>query len=72
MVSIDSDNDDDDFIPEVDFKTLSPVWRGKYYQRYQEGLRVVRLADDVAPAFPDDAAVNEALRIYLREHPTSA
>ena len=65
-------HDDDELRPEYDFRKLKPGVRGKYYQRYQEQLRVVRLADDVAKAFPDDAAVNEALRVYLREHPTSA
>jgi hypothetical protein len=28
----------------------------------------VRLADDVADAFTDEAAVNDALRAYLRGH----
>jgi hypothetical protein len=42
------------------------VVRGKYAARYRERLRVVRPADDVAAAFPDEAAVNEALREYLR------
>ena len=39
--------------------------RGKYAARYMEKLRVVRLADDVAVAFPDEAAVNAALREFL-------
>jgi hypothetical protein len=42
------------------------VVRGKYAARYRERLRVVRLADDVADAFTDEAAVNDALRAYLR------
>jgi hypothetical protein len=40
---------------------MKGVVRGKYAARYHERLRVVRLADDVANAFPDEEAVNEAL-----------
>lgn len=36
--------------------------RGKYAGRYAEGSNVVVLDPDVAKAFPDAAAVNEALR----------
>ena len=56
----------DDLRPEYDFRTMRGVVRGKYAARYRERLRVVRLADDVAGAFTDEAAVNEALREYLR------
>ena len=45
------------------------VVRGKYAARYRERLRIVRLADDVGAAFADEAAVNEALREYLRNRP---
>ena len=48
---------------------MSGVVRGKYAARYRERLRLVRLADDVAAAFADEAAVNEALRDYLRRQP---
>jgi hypothetical protein len=60
---------DDELLPEYDFRSMRGVVRGKYAARYRERLRVVRLADDVAPAFADEAAVNEALREYLRSHP---
>jgi hypothetical protein len=56
---------------EYDFRSMSGVVRGKYAARYQERLRVVRLAEDVAGAFADEAAVNNALREYLRQHPTA-
>lgn len=51
--------------------------RGKYAARYAEGVNVVRLDPDVAAVFPDDAAVNEALRalagiIRAREQRTEA
>ena len=62
---------DDDLEPEYDLRKLKGVVRGKYSERYREQVRVVRLDDDVVSAFPNAAAVNEALRIYLREHPTT-
>ena len=61
----------DELRPEYDFRTLRGVVRGKYAERYRERLRIVRLAEDVAPAFADEAAVNEALREYLRGHGTT-
>lgn len=59
----------DELRPEYDFRTLRGVVRGKYAAHYRERLRVVRLADDVAAAFADEAAVNAALREYLKDHP---
>jgi hypothetical protein len=59
----------DELRPEYDFHSLRGVVRGKYAARYRERLRVVRLADDVAAAFADEAAVNDALREYLRGRP---
>jgi hypothetical protein len=41
--------------------------RGKYYKRIQEeGTNVVLLDADVQKAFPNSAAVNDALRSILR------
>ena len=60
---------DDEMRPEYDFRAMRGVVRGKYAARYRERLRLVRLADDVAAAFADEAAVNEALRDYLRRRP---
>ena len=57
---------EDEMRPEYDLRAMSGVVRGKYAARYRERLRLVRLADDVAAAFADEAAVNEALRDYLR------
>jgi hypothetical protein len=62
----------DDIEPEYDFRSLQGVVRGKYAARYQERLRVVRLAPDISAAFADEAAVNAALREYLnwrQDHP---
>lgn len=47
--------------------------RGKYLQQFQESSNVVVLDDDVAEAFPNSQAVNEALRGLLRlAHRTNA
>lgn len=54
---------------EYDFQSLEGVVRGKYAARYAKRLRVVRLDPDVAAAFPDEQAVNSALRQFLAEHP---
>lgn len=71
MSTFHDQNDDDDLRPEYDFSKLPRGVRGKYYERMQQSLGTVKLAPDVAKAFPDEAAVNEALRVYLREHPTT-
>jgi hypothetical protein len=60
---------DDEMRPEYDFRTMRGVVRGKYAACYRERLRVVRLEKDVAAAFANEAAVNEALREYLRNRP---
>jgi hypothetical protein len=52
--------------PEYDFDYSTAV-RGKYYRRLlKEGANVVVLEPDVAKAFRNSAAVNEALRSLLR------
>jgi len=44
----------------------SKAVRGKYYKRLlKEGSNIVVLDTDVARAFPNSAAVNEALRVVL-------
>lgn len=40
--------------------------RGKCAGRYRAGTNVVLLGPDVARAFPDETAVNEALRLVMR------
>jgi len=42
--------------------------RGKYCRRYRAGTNLALLAPDVAKAFPNDEAVNEALRPFSPEH----
>ncbi|SRR6266404_4862709 len=57
----------DDLRPEYDFSQLKGGVRGKYVARYREGTNLVLLDPDVAAAFPDAQAVNDALRLVLRE-----
>lgn len=65
-VSPESAQPNDELLPEYDLSKLRGGVRGKYYERYQERLRFVRLEPDVAAAFADEAAVNQALREYLK------
>ncbi len=39
--------------------------RGKYVERYSQGTNLVKLAPDIAAAFPTEQSVNEALRRIL-------
>jgi hypothetical protein len=58
---------DDELRPEYDLsQLLEGGVRGKYADRYREGTNLVLLAPDVADAFPDDEAVNEALRLVTQ------
>ncbi|HZP92154.1 MAG TPA: hypothetical protein VFB20_04640 [Burkholderiales bacterium] len=51
---------------EYDFDYSKAV-RGKYYKRIlKEGANIVVLEPDIAKAFPDSAAVNDALRVILK------
>lgn len=57
---------EDDLRPEYDFAQMKEGVRGKYVDRYHSGTNLVLLDPDVAQAFPDDAAVNEALRLLIQ------
>jgi len=59
--------EEDDLRPEYDFSQMKGGVRGKDVERYREGTNVVLLDADVAAAFPDAKAVNDALRLLLRE-----
>ena len=52
----------DEMRPEYDF---SGGVRGKYFARYKANSNVVVLDPDVSLAFPNAAAVNEALRVLV-------
>ncbi len=55
----------DELRPEYDFD-FSKAVRGKYYHQYLESSNVVVLDPDVAAAFHNSAAVNQALRAMLQ------
>ena len=58
---------DDELRPEYDLPhLLKDGVRGKYAERYKAGTNLVLLAPDVARAFPNDEAVNEALRLVIQ------
>jgi hypothetical protein len=62
-----SKEEEDDLRPEYDFRKLERRVRGKYVERYREGTNLVLLDPDVAAAFPDAKAVNDALRLLLHD-----
>ena len=66
MKKVESD-EEDDLRPEYDFSQMRGGVRGKYVERYREGTNLVLLDPDVAAAFPDARAVNDALRLLLQE-----
>ena len=55
---------DDDLRPEYDFGKMRIVARGP--KRKVPKAKVIHLDPDVARAFPDDATVNETLRLLMR------
>jgi len=54
---------DEDMRKEYDFTNAV---RGKYASRFPKDVVMVTLAPDVAEAFPNAEAVNEALRVLLK------
>jgi hypothetical protein len=56
----------DDLRPEYDLASLSGRMQGKYYERARSGTNLVVLEPEIAEAFPDSKAVNEALGLLLR------
>jgi hypothetical protein len=54
----------DELRDEYDFsdEELQRGARGRYAERYAEGVNLVRLDPDVAAVFPDSESVNQALR----------
>jgi len=55
---------DDDLRPEYDLSKLKGV-RGKYAKRFQVGTNLIRLSPEVARFFPDENAVNSALKLLI-------
>ena len=57
---------EDELRSEYDFAQMEGGVRGKYVERYRLGTNLVLLEPDVAQAFPNDAAVNDALRMLIQ------
>jgi len=58
---------EDELRPEYDMsQLLKGGVRGKYAARYRAGTNLVLLDPDIANAFPDDEAVNDALRLVIQ------
>ena len=55
----------DELRKEYDLKSLKGGVRGKYYRQYRSGTNLVLLDPDLADAFPDAKAVNDALRALV-------
>jgi hypothetical protein len=56
----------DELRSEYDFSQMKGGVRGKYVERYRAGTNVVLLDPDVAQAFPNEIAVNDALRMLIQ------
>ncbi|MDP1780115.1 MAG: hypothetical protein Q8K73_07565 [Anaerolineales bacterium] len=57
----------DELRPEYDMKSLlKGGMRGKYAARYRAGTNLVLLEPEVAKAFPNEKAVNEALKLVIK------
>ncbi|MFB2971174.1 hypothetical protein ACE1CD_19560 [Aerosakkonema sp. BLCC-F183] len=57
---------EDELRSEYDFSQMQGGVRGKYIERYRTGTNLVLLDPDVARAFPNDMAVNDALRMLIQ------
>ena len=62
----------DELRPEYKRSDFGTLVRGKYAQRVIAATNVVVLDPQVAKAFPNDRAVNKALRGLLRDRKSSA
>ena len=55
----------DELQPEYDFSKLGKSIRGKYAEAYKRGSNLILLDEDIAKAFPNEKAVNDALRLLM-------
>jgi hypothetical protein len=55
----------DELRPEYKRSDFGEIIRGKYANRIKEESNIVFLEPDIAQAFPNDEAVNKALRYLL-------
>ncbi len=61
----------DELRPEYKRSDFGEIVRGKYANQIKEETNVVLLEPDIAKAFPNDEAVNKALRYLLEMAKTS-
>jgi hypothetical protein len=59
------DTEPDELRPEYRREDFGPMVRGKYAAQMRESSNVVVLDSDIADAFPNAQAVNQALRSLL-------
>lgn len=57
---------EDELRSEYDFAQMEGGIRGKYVELYWARTNLVLLEPDVAQAFPNDKAVNDALRLLIQ------
>jgi hypothetical protein len=59
---------DDDILPHYDFAKMPIIKRGPGYSAKSKMVRIhtVALDPDIAKVFPDDASVNQALRLLIQ------
>jgi len=58
--------DDYDLKDEYDLSKMTLLPKGRFDPKRRIGSNVILLEPDVAKAFPNDEAVNEALRLLLK------
>ncbi|MBI5057433.1 MAG: hypothetical protein HZB61_12535 [Nitrospirae bacterium] len=57
---------DDDLRAEYDFYKMKGGVRGKYAKQFHAGTNLILLEPEIAKVFPNDEAVNEALRQLIK------
>jgi hypothetical protein len=58
--------DDYELNQEYDFSKMTILPKGRFDPKHRIGKNVIVLEPDVAKAFPNDEAVNEALRLLVK------
>jgi len=58
--------DDYELNEEYDLSKMTIIPKGRFDPKHRIGNNVIVLEPDVAKAFPNDEAVNEALRLLLK------
>lgn len=61
-----NDPNDYELEEEYDLSQMTVAPKGRYDPERRVGKNIILLAPDLAPSFPNDESVNEALRLVLR------